>query len=84
MSKNDFGLNSKESCLHCFPTFWNPTLSLKSVNKLHPTPGNCSAYVVNIIIKGHAFKVCVHYFHISIFSPNDGPSKTMKNGFYFI
>ena len=31
------------------------------------------------------FKACVRYFHqILIFSPNDGPSKTMKNAFYFI
>ena len=27
-------------------------------------------------------KVCVRYF--SFFSPNDKPSKTMKNAFYFI
>ena len=31
------------------------------------------------------FKACVHYFYqIFIFSPNDRPSKTMKNVFYFI
>ena len=31
------------------------------------------------------FKACVRYFHqIFIFSPNDSPSKTMKNAFYFI
>ena len=30
-------------------------------------------------------KACVRYFHkIFIFSPNDNPSKTMKNAFYFI
>ena len=30
-------------------------------------------------------KACVHYFYqIFIFSPNDSPSKTMKNAFYFI
>ena len=30
-------------------------------------------------------KACVHYFHqICIFSPNDSPSKTRKNAFYFI
>ena len=30
-------------------------------------------------------KTCVHCFHQSfIFSPNDSPSKTMKNAFYFI
>ena len=30
-------------------------------------------------------KACVCYFHqIFIFSPNDSPSKTMKNAFYFI
>ena len=30
-------------------------------------------------------KACVRYFHqIFIFSPNDSPSKTMKNAFYFI
>ena len=31
------------------------------------------------------FKACVCYFYqIFIFSPNDSPSKTMKNAFYFI
>ena len=31
------------------------------------------------------FKACVRYFYqFFIFSPNDSPSKTMKNGFYFI
>ena len=30
-----------------------------------------------------SFKACVLYFH-QIFSPNDNPSKTMKNAFYFI
>ena len=31
------------------------------------------------------FKACVRYFHqIFIFLPNDSPSKTMKNAFYFI
>ena len=31
------------------------------------------------------FKACVYYFHqISIFSPNDSLSKTMKNNFYLI
>ena len=31
-------------------------------------------------------KACIHYFfyQIFIFSPNDSPSKTMKNVFYFI
>ena len=30
-------------------------------------------------------KACVRYFHqICIFSPNDSPSKTMRNAFYFI
>ena len=30
-------------------------------------------------------KTCVHCFHQSfIFSPNDSPSKTMKNAFCFI
>ena len=30
-------------------------------------------------------KTCVHCFHQSfIFSPNDSPSKTKKNAFYFI
>ena len=30
-------------------------------------------------------KVCVPYFHqIFIFSPNDSPSKTMKNAFCFL
>ena len=30
-------------------------------------------------------KACVCYFHqIFIFSPNDSPSKTMKNDFYFV
>ena len=32
-----------------------------------------------------SFKACVCYFHqIFIFSPNDSPSKTMKNAFYVI
>ena len=31
------------------------------------------------------FKACVPYFRqIFIFSPNDSPSKAMKNAFYFI
>ena len=31
------------------------------------------------------FKACVRYFYqIFIFSPNDSPSKTMKNAFCFI
>ena len=30
------------------------------------------------------FKTCVHYFLSKYFSLNDGPSKTMKNVFYFI
>ena len=30
-------------------------------------------------------KACVRYFHqIYTFSPNDSPSETMKNAFYFI
>ena len=30
-------------------------------------------------------KACVHYFLLNCyFSPNDSPSKTMKNVFYFI
>ena len=30
-------------------------------------------------------KACVHYFLSNFyFSPNDSPSKTMKNAFYFI
>ena len=34
---------------------------------------------------GLAHKACVSYFHqIFIFSPNDSPSKTMKNAFHFI
>ena len=34
---------------------------------------------------GVLLKACVRYFHqIFIFSPNDSPSKTMKNAFYFI
>ena len=33
----------------------------------------------------HAVKACVHYFLSNFyFSSNDGPSKTMKNVFYFI
>ena len=32
-------------------------------------------------VKKKTFKACVHCF---IFSPNDSPSKTMKNVFYFI
>ena len=32
-----------------------------------------------------SFKACIRYFYqIFIFSPNDSPSKTMKNAFYFI
>ena len=33
----------------------------------------------------HLLKACIHYFlPIFYFSPNDSPSKTMKNAFYFI
>ena len=33
----------------------------------------------------YSFKACARYFHqIFIFSPNNSPSKTMKNAFYFI
>ena len=33
----------------------------------------------------NTLKACVRYFYqIFIFSPNDNPSKTMKNAFYFI
>ena len=43
---------------------------------------------VSIMMQVHKtllFKACVHYFHqIFVFSPNDSPSKTMKNAFYFI
>ena len=36
-------------------------------------------------LKKSLFKACVRYFYqIFIFSPNDSPSKTMKNAFYFI
>ena len=35
--------------------------------------------------KIYVFKACVRYFYrIFIFSANDGPSKTMKNDFYFM
>ena len=35
--------------------------------------------------KIQSFKACVHYFLSNFyFSPNDSPSKTMKNAFYFI
>ena len=36
--------------------------------------------IIKILIKA-----CIHYFHqIFIFSPNDSPSKAVKNVFYFI
>ena len=39
-------------------------------------------YVKNLL---RFFKVCVRYFLSNFyFSPNDSPSKTMKNAFYFI
>ena len=38
-----------------------------------------------VFCKKDVLKTCVRYFHqIFIFSPNDSPSKTMKNAFYFI
>ena len=40
---------------------------------------------LSIIVCLLKIKICAHYFYqILIFSPNDSPSKTMKNAFYFI
>ena len=40
---------------------------------------------VNFNAQLSLLKACVCYFYqIFIFSPNDSPSKTMKNAFYFI
>ena len=48
-------------------------------------------YTVNCLQKAsicmiyYIFKACVRYFLLNFyFSPNDNPSKTMKNVFYFI
>ena len=39
----------------------------------------------NSYLGWQVFKVCVHYFLTNFyFSPNDSPSKTKKNVFYFI
>ena len=39
----------------------------------------------NFIFFVKELKACVRYFYQTfIFSPNDSPSKTMKNAFYFI
>ena len=48
---------------------------------------NSNAKIFNRIcgIDSFSIKVCICYFYqISIFSPNDSPSKTMKNAFYLI
>ena len=43
------------------------------------------SYLVIITDITASIKACVRYFHqIFIFSPNDSPSKTMKNVFYLI
>ena len=47
------------------------------------------AFPHSLMKNTHDLKACVYYensgFHqIFIFSPNDSPSKTMKNAFYFI
>ena len=40
---------------------------------------------INETAFGSILKACVSYFYqIFIFSPNDSPSKTIKNVFYFI
>ena len=45
-------------------------------------PTNCLSVFDHFV--GLAFKACVRYFYqIFIFSPNDSPSKTMKNVFLF-
>ena len=61
-------------------------LSWKLINKLkiHCFNHRVELEVKKVILES-SFKACVRYFYqISIFSPNDSPSKTMKNAFYFI
>ena len=46
---------------------------------------NFKDYFPALAITYSKLKLCVRYFHqIFISSPNDSPSKTMKNAFYFI
>ena len=55
-------------------------------------PSNLNFYYLNINSVRNKFtdlqtiiKACVRYFLLNFyFSPNDGPSKNMKNAFYFI
>ena len=65
----------------CFGALWDTHTHKKKLT---------SYFFSFLIIKNNHknilfFKACVCYFHqIFIFSPNDYPSKTMKNAFYFI
>ena len=65
------GLNFKESCLHCFLTFWNPTLiysksSYLLMNYIQPPE---MAVHVTYMTKGHALKVDSSVTNISIAPP---------------
>ena len=59
---------------------------LKQTQNFVPVHYNADHSYLLVNKKGiFKFKACVHYFHhIFIFSPNDSPSKTLKNAFYFI
>ena len=68
-----------------------PSISIELFNEalnFVKTLTDISETGVSIMMQVHKtllFKACVCYFHqIFIFSPNDSPSKTMKNAFYFI
>ena len=55
---------------------------LKDLNEFYP---NLKFTFKKIIFLDLIIQACVCYFHqILFFSPNDSPSKTMKNVFYFI
>ena len=65
--------------IHCF------------ISKRMYFTGKCSTYTVKSVLTttflkwSPVLKAYVHYFHqIFIFSPNDSPSKTVKNAFYVI
>ena len=56
-----------------------------SLNILNCLPENLSATALFKNGRFSKLKACVCYFYqIFIYAPNDSPSKTMKNVFYFI
>ena len=51
----------------------------------HSVKFSCAVCNKQFTHKDSLLKACVcYFFQIFIFSPNDSPSKTMKNVFYFI